>query len=107
VYAIIFLVNLFLWGGAWFLFSSPLTITMHTVDIGNVKRKVLIVINEYRAREGLPPLTWDDRLAAAARIHAKDMLKRSYLSHYTKGTEEGPMERVRKCGFKVNSSVGR
>ena len=49
---------------------------------------------------GLPPLTWNDRLHAAAGSHAEDMLVRNYFS---KQTPEGitPKERMRSAEYPV------
>ena len=36
-----------------------------------------------RVRQGLPPVSFDDKLRDVARAHSKDMFKRGYFSHYT------------------------
>jgi uncharacterized protein YkwD len=41
----------------------------------------LDLVNEARQAEGLEPLTWADALAAAAQVHANDMLARDYFDH--------------------------
>lgn len=51
-----------------------------------------------------PPLTWDDRLAAAAGAHASDMARRGYFDHDSpEGRDAG--QRVRAAGYRW-SSVG-
>ncbi len=39
-------------------------------------------------------------LQQAARAHTRDMIRRNYFSHYTKGTNEGPCERIRRYGYR-------
>lgn len=39
-------------------------------------------------------------LQQAARAHTRDMIQRNYFSHYTKGTNEGPCERIRRYGYR-------
>ena len=38
-------------------------------------------INRMRAEAGLPPLAWDDGLAALAQARAEDMVRRRYFAH--------------------------
>ena len=56
------------------------------------------LINDERAKGGLPALTVDPKLAAAAKAHATDMLCNNYLSH--KGLNEStPQSRAEAAGF--------
>ncbi|GAA4330443.1 CvpA family protein [Flaviaesturariibacter amylovorans] len=64
------------------------TVTLHfKVKDPNVREdleaKMLALVNEERAKEGLPPVKADPELAAVARAHARDMFARGYFSHYT------------------------
>lgn len=43
---------------------------------------ILEMINEERAKQGLPPLAMDEDLRARARERSRDMLERGYFSHY-------------------------
>lgn len=52
----------------------------------------------------VPPLTWDTRLEAAARVHSEDMLRNSYFSH-TGSDGSQPDERVTAQGYSW-SAVG-
>lgn len=47
-------------------------------EIGN---DIFERVNEVREARGLPPLSWDGRLAEAAQMHAEDMARRNYFSH--------------------------
>jgi hypothetical protein len=49
------------------------------------------LLNRDRAQAGLPPLAWDDGLAAAAQKHARLMADRSQLAHQFPG--ELPLQR--------------
>ena len=56
------------------------------------------LINDERAKGGLPALTVDAKLAAAAKAHATDMLCNNYLSH--NGLNEStPQSRAEAAGF--------
>ncbi len=59
--------------------------------------RMLQLVNDERARAGLPPLKHDDGLAATAREHARDMLARGYFAH---ADPEGrtPSDRLRTAG---------
>ena len=46
---------------------------------------VIRLCNEHRAQHGARPLHPSCRLRMAANAHAKDMMKRGYFSHQTKG----------------------
>lgn len=45
------------------------------------ERQVLDKINQQRMAQGLKPLRYDSQLAAVARKHSEDMLKKGYFSH--------------------------
>ncbi|HEY0650748.1 CAP domain-containing protein [Phenylobacterium sp.] len=44
-------------------------------------RAALDLTNRERAKAGVPPLTWQDELAAAAAAHAGDLAQRGYVEH--------------------------
>jgi uncharacterized protein YkwD len=56
--------------------------------------KMLELVNEERAKEGLKPLKWDPEILPVARAHSADMFARGYFSHVT---PEGktPSDRIR------------
>lgn len=45
--------------------------------------RMLILVNQERAKQALPPLVMDDALRILAENHDSDMLTRGYFSHYT------------------------
>ena len=62
------------------------------------ERTVLDLTNDYRAGYGLPPLTWDDSLAQAARLHSADMAYNDFIAHEgSDGSTVG--ERITRTGW--------
>ena len=59
------------------------------------------LINDERAKTGLPALTVDAKLTAAAKAHATDMLCNNYLSHNGLNGST-PQSRVEAAGFKAS-----
>jgi uncharacterized protein YkwD len=59
------------------------------------------LINGERTKAGLPALTVDAKLAAAAKAHATDMLCNNYLSHNGLNGST-PQSRVEAAGFKAS-----
>ena len=62
----------------------------------DLETKMLELVNEERAKQGLKPLAADPELAVVARAHSKDMFARGYFSHVT---PEGktPSDRIREA----------
>jgi uncharacterized protein YkwD len=58
------------------------------------------LINDERAKTGLPALSVDAKLTAAAKAHATDMLCNNYLSHIGLNGST-PQSRVEAAGFKA------
>ena len=54
------------------------------IEIPALEKQIHRLINRERKRQGLAPLAWDDRLAAIARGHSRDMATKDYFSHYSK-----------------------
>lgn len=65
--------------------------------VSELELKVHEGINAERTKRGIPPLRWDDGLAAVARSHSQDMTERNYFSH---DTPEGldPTDRLHRAG---------
>ncbi|WP_181308939.1 CvpA family protein [Rufibacter sp. XAAS-G3-1] len=62
----------------------------------DLEAEMLELVNQERAKENLKPLAADTSLRRVARMHAEDMFRRGYFSHYT---PEGwsPFDRIRKA----------
>ncbi len=56
--------------------------------------------NRYRAERNRAKLCVNPRLQRAARSHSRDMLRRNYLSHHTKGSGAGPGRRISRTGYR-------
>jgi uncharacterized protein YkwD len=54
------------------------------VVANTLERQAFNLINSERARNGLPPLTWDGELCRVARLHSENMGRRNFFDH------EGP-----------------
>ncbi len=66
----------------------------------NAKEKRSFVLhNNVRRNNNLRPFCVHPKLQKAARAHSKDMIARDYFSHYTKGRNEGPGQRIRRYGY--------
>ena len=66
--------------------------------VAELELKVHAGINAERARNGRPPLKWEEQLAAVARAHSDDMTRRGYFSHDTpEGL--GPSDRIDRAGY--------
>src|ERR671918_1910162 len=63
-----------------------------------VVRSTLCTLNAERARHGLPRLRLNKKLSAAARRHARDMVRRDYFAHdsLSGGTF---VDRIRQSGY--------
>lgn len=59
----------------------------------DLEAKMLTLVNEERAKQGLPPMAADPEMTAVARKHAADMFARGYFSHYTP-EQKDPFERM-------------
>lgn len=64
------------------------------------ERKTFRLHNEVRRDRDLKPFCVHPDLQKAARSHSKDMIRRDYFSHETKGKNESACERVRRFGYR-------
>ncbi|MEM1371320.1 MAG: CAP domain-containing protein [Pseudomonadota bacterium] len=63
--------------------------------------KARVIINQYRADNGLRPLRLDASLTAAATAHARDLAKWDRISHY--GSDgSNPWDRVKRTGYEAS-----
>ncbi len=61
------------------------------------ERELFAAVNQVRRAQGLPPLRWDESLAAAARRHATVMAERGLAQHVFEG-EPSLSARVKQSG---------
>lgn len=74
--------------------SDPATF----IPPNNQAQRMLLAVNNERAKEDVAPLSWCRNLAAASTSHANDMAKRGYFEH---DTPEGldPTDRALTSGY--------
>lgn len=60
----------------------------------DLEARMLELVNEERAKEGLQPLKADPELAEVARLHSRDMFARGYFAHVTPDGKD-PFDRIR------------
>jgi uncharacterized protein YkwD len=73
--------------------ATPATVAKRTVI-----RATLCTLNAERARHGLPRLKLNKKLSAAARRHARDMVRRGYFAHDSLGGGSF-VDRIRRTGY--------
>lgn len=64
----------------------------------DLEARMLVLVNEERAKEGLRPLAADPEATVVARAHSRDMLARGYFAHVTPDGVD-PGERARRGGL--------
>ncbi|HAS46103.1 MAG TPA: hypothetical protein DCS93_36820 [Microscillaceae bacterium] len=73
------------------------------------EKEVLRLVNVERKKHGLQPLTWNEKMARAARYHAADMAHDDYFSHdsYDPGGKMTceTFDRIRKFGFGIAENI--
>ena len=65
--------------------------------VSRAERELFASVNQERRAQGLPPLRWDDALAAAARRHAEVMAQHRSAQHGFEG-EPNLSARVKQAG---------
>jgi uncharacterized protein YkwD len=73
--------------------ATPASVAKRTVI-----RATLCTLNAERARHGLPRLKLNKKLSAAARRHARDMVRRDYFAHDSLGGGSF-VDRIRRTGY--------
>ncbi len=80
--------------------TSIRSCTGSKITLKTIEKNMLSLHNRKRASRGLPRLCVHPKLQKAARAHSVDMIRRDYFSHYTKGRNEGPCQRLRRYGYR-------
>jgi uncharacterized protein YkwD len=68
------------------------------IDPAEGEQELFALINHDRRGAGLEPLIWDNRLAAIARSHSREMAERRYVAHVSPTTGDADA-RVRAAGL--------
>jgi uncharacterized protein YkwD len=69
------------------------------IFLNNKEKRTFSLHNQVRRRHNLKPFCVHPALQRAARAHSKDMIRRDYFSHDTKGRHEKACERIRRYGY--------
>lgn len=64
------------------------------------ERKAFLIHNKIRRNHNLRPFCVHPKLQRAARAHSRDMIRRDYFSHNTKGRGEDAGARLRRFGYR-------
>ena len=67
--------------------------------------EVVRYTNEFRSAHGLPPLTVNPALHAAAQARAVDMKTHQYFAHHNPNTGKGPSEAIEAVGYVAKVSA--
>ena len=67
-------------------FGSGFTLVPATPEIRSMERRMAQRLNQDRAQKGLPPLTYDEKLADVARAHSADMRDHGFFAHESPNT---------------------
>jgi uncharacterized protein YkwD len=70
-------------------------------SVSRAERELFTSVNQARRAQGLGPLRWDERLAAAARRHAEVMAERGSAQHRFEG-EPSLSARVKQAGARFH-----
>jgi uncharacterized protein YkwD len=62
-------------------YSSPVSSSKPEINILELEKQIHVLINEERKKQGLPSLSYNDKLNIIARKHSQDMANRNYFSH--------------------------
>ncbi len=76
--------------------------------VHGLEERLLGLVNAERSRRGLAVLSPDPDLAAAARMHCRDMEARGYFSHFAPAGARSPTDRYRAAagGRARNAAIG-
>jgi len=83
----------------WCLVSRSVIIWPNEEVVSQTKeRQIFELVNAARVQHGLKPYIWDERLAAVARSHSRDMLNNNFFSHISPTTGD-PGARLSAAGI--------
>jgi uncharacterized protein YkwD len=79
-------------------FASGLPTVEASSQEQSIEREMFDRLNVDRKQRGLPPLSYDDRLAEVARYHSQDMRDAGFFGHDSPSTGS-PQDRIDKAGY--------
>jgi uncharacterized protein YkwD len=80
-----------------------------TADARAAEKLAFERINSDRAAAGLPPVTWDEALARAARVYSEELARRQVVEHVSRESGNA-LDRIRRAGvhaLMIRENVGR
>lgn len=80
-------------------------VNLRTPDVSTLEQMIHEGINEQRSQNGLPPLTFDERLAGIARAHSQDMINRNFFAHVNPDGKD-PTARGADVGYSCYKNYG-
>lgn len=83
--------------------AGDCTVSSEQMEIKIQEQELLDLVNQYRAENGVGPLTWDSKLKQAAAWLSNDMVTNNHLSHFD-SLGRTPDIRLPDCG--VNTRFG-
>lgn len=83
--------------------TTTQTTTSPKADNLTFEQRVVALVNEQRAANGLAPLTLNEKLANVARVKSQDMHDKNYFSH-TSPTYGSPFDMMRSFGITYRSA---
>lgn len=84
--------------------AAPAPAPPSSGDFSSLEGRMLALVNQERAANGLAPLTLDPALSSVARAHSLDMATRSYFSH-TNPDGLSPFDRMSRAGITFRSAA--
>ena len=73
------------------------------ISLNADEKKAFALHNAERRDRNLRPLCVSPKLQKVARAHSKDMIRRDYFSHTTKGTKRDGCDRVENSGYRFRA----
>lgn len=78
--------------------TKTVYITAKESSFDDWSRQIFELTNEEREKHNLIPLKWDDDLAAVAKAHCEDMIKRDFFAHNTPDGKT-PFDRMKEANL--------
>ena len=88
--------------GVFFVLATALVLPPRAHAVSQIQ-DLIDRINDHRAAIGRPTLRWDDRLAALARRHSADMVRRDFFDHINPDGDD-PFDRMDHAGIRYSTA---
>lgn len=95
----------FLFGAALLIQAVALGQEKQAFPAREIEAKIHGLVNAERAKQGLKPFSWNERLAELARLHSEDMARNDYFD-YTDKRGKNPSERAAEMNIACGKDFG-